>query len=51
MGENILYEKNYDVLVQIVAEKSVIRHVSKHRKPDGSFDLEGNKKIWNDAIA
>ena len=51
MGENILYEKNYDVLAQIVAEKSVIRHVSKHRKPDGSFDLEGNKKIWNDAIA
>lgn len=46
-----MYQSNYEILAQIVAEKSVIRHVSKHRKPDGSFDLEGNKKIWNAAIA
>jgi acetyl esterase/lipase len=32
-------------------EKTVIRHISKHRKPDGSFDLEGNLKIWNDALS
>ena len=45
-----MYEKNYDILKQIVEEHAVIRHVSKHRKPDGSFDLEGNRKIWNDAL-
>ena len=45
-----MYEKNYDVLKEIVQEHAVIRHVSKHRKPDGSFDLEGNRKIWNDAM-
>lgn len=45
-----MYENNFTVLQRIVATKGVIRHVSKHRKPDGSMDLEGNKKIWNDAI-
>ena len=34
-----MYQSNYEILAQVVAEKSVIRHVSKHRKPDGSFDL------------
>lgn len=46
----MMYEKNYETLKQIVLEKSVIRHVSRHRNPDGTFDLEGNKKIWNTAI-
>ena len=46
-----MYEENRLVLSQIVEEKSVIRHVSKHRNPDGSFDLKGNKEIWNHAIA
>lgn len=46
-----MYEQNDAILKQVVAEKSVIRHISKHRNPDGSFDLEGNLKIWNDAIA
>lgn len=46
-----MYESNYAVLQQVIAEKSVIRPVSKHRNPDGSFDLTGNKKLWNDAIA
>ncbi len=41
---------NYDVLKQIVDEKAVIRHVSKHRNPDGSMDIAGNLKIWNDAV-
>ena len=45
-----MYESNYDALKRIVAEHAVIRHVSRHRKPDGSFDLEGNRKIWNDAL-
>lgn len=46
-----MYEKNLEVLKQVVAEHGVVRHVSKHRKPDGTFDLEGNMKIWNDAVA
>ncbi len=45
-----MYEKNVEALRRVVEEKAVIRHVSKHRKPDGTFDLEGNKKIWNDAL-
>ena len=46
-----MYERNYEVLSAIVAEGAVIRHVSKHRLPDGSVDVAGNLKIWNDAIA
>ena len=45
------YRENYDLLKQVCAEKSVIRHVSKHRKPDGTIDREGNLRIWNDAVA
>ncbi len=46
-----MYESNYDVLAKVVEEDAVVRNVSKHRLPDGTFDLEGNMKIWNDAIA
>ena len=46
-----MYEKNREILKQICEEKAVIRHVSKHRNPDGSIDREGNLKIWNDAVA
>ena len=45
------YEQNRTVLTQLVSEKSVIRKVSKHRNPDGTLDVAGNMKIWNDAIA
>ena len=45
------YRENYALLKQVCAEKSVIRHVSKHRKPDGTIDREGNLRIWNDAVA
>ncbi|MBR4702652.1 MAG: alpha/beta hydrolase [Oscillospiraceae bacterium] len=46
-----MYEKNYDVLKQVCAEKAVIRPVSQHRKPDGSMDIEGNLRLWNEALA
>ncbi|MDO5151890.1 MAG: alpha/beta hydrolase [Eubacteriales bacterium] len=46
-----MFESNYKILEQVCAEKSVIRHVSRHRNPDGSLDIDGNLKIWNDAIA
>lgn len=45
-----MYENNYACLKQIVADHGVIRHVSRHRNPDGTFDLVGNKKIWNAAL-
>lgn len=45
-----MYEHNYATLCAVCAEGSVIRHVSKHRLPDGSVDIKGNLKIWNDAI-
>lgn len=45
-----MYETNYQILCDICSEKSVLRHVSKHRNPDGSFDVAGNLKIWNEAI-
>lgn len=46
-----MFESNYTTLAQVCGERSVIRHISRHRNPDGSFDIDGNLKIWNDAIA
>ena len=46
-----MYEKNYAILKQVCAEKSVIRHVSLHRNSDGTMDIAGNLRIWNEAIA
>ena len=40
-----MYETNYQVLCDIVNEKSVLRHVSKHRNPDGSFDIAGSLRL------
>jgi acetyl esterase/lipase len=48
---NMDFEANREVLRQVVAEKAAIRHISKHRLPDGKFDLDGNKKIWNGVAA
>ena len=44
------YEKNRALLTKVVSERTSIRHVSKHRKPDGSIDIEGNLKLWNDIM-
>lgn len=44
------YQKNIEILEKIVAERASIRHVSKHRKPDGSVDVEGNLKLWNELM-
>lgn len=46
-----MFEENYAVLEQVCAERAVIRHISRHRNPDGTLDIAGNLKIWNDAIA
>lgn len=44
------YQNNREELLKIVKERSSIRHVSKHRKPDGSIDVEGNLKLWDDLM-
>ena len=46
-----MYEQNAVTLDAVCAERSVIRHVSKHRNPDGTMDIAGNLKIWNDALS
>lgn len=45
-----MYEKNYETLKAVCAERSVIRHISGHRNPDGSIDRDGNLRIWNAAV-
>ncbi len=46
-----MFERNYDILKQVCAEKAVIRPVSQHRKPDGTMDIQGNLRLWNEAVA
>ncbi len=48
--EKAVFEENYRTLTKICEEKSVIRPVSKHRKSDGTMDIEGNLRLWNAAI-
>lgn len=45
------YEHNRTVLTQIISENAVIRNISRHRNPDGSLDVAGNMRIWNEAVA
>ena len=45
-----MYQENYDRLKEIVGNDGVIINVSKHRKPDGSMDVENNLNTWNDAV-
>ena len=45
-----MYENNYKILSELVKSGDIIIPVSEHRKPDGTFDLERNKKTWNAAI-
>lgn len=44
------YKKNAVLLEDAVKNRSFIRHISRHRKPDGALDIEGNLKQWNNAI-
>lgn len=41
-----MYEKNIAVLRDAVENHRAIRNIKYHRKPDGSFDVEGNLKLW-----
>lgn len=44
------YRKNIELLKQAVETDAVIRPIAKHRKPDGSLDIEGNLLLWNKAL-
>ena len=44
-------KKNIEILDQVTKEKAAIRHISRHRNPDGTLDVKGNLKIWKDVTS
>ena len=44
-------KKNIERLDQVTKEKAAIRHISRHRNPDGTLDVKGNLKIWKDVTS
>ena len=47
----MIYNENIDILEKVVKERAIIRNVSKHRNPDGTIDIDGNLKIWDEVMA
>lgn len=45
-----MYKHNRFELKKVVAEGAAIRSISKHRSADGTLDIAGNKKIWNNLL-
>lgn len=43
-------EKNISLLKEAVERHTFIRDISKHKKEDGTFDIEGNLKTWDDGM-
>ncbi len=46
-----MYEENIPALQKIIETDGVIRNIAYHRLPDGTLDIDGNKKIWNNALS
>ncbi|MBQ6551691.1 MAG: alpha/beta hydrolase [Lachnospiraceae bacterium] len=46
-----MYEKNIEILKDAVENHRAIRNIKFHRKPDGTFDIEGNLQLWIDCMA
>lgn len=44
------YDDNIPLLKNRVETHAFIRNISKHRLPDGTLDVEGNLKLWNDGM-
>ena len=44
------YLENINLLNQAVEVDAVIRNIAYHRKADGTLDVDGNLKIWDDAM-
>lgn len=45
-----MYEENIKILESAVKNHTFIRHISTHRKPDGTMDIAGNLKTWNQGM-
>lgn len=45
-----MFENNYIKLCDVINNDRAIRNISKHRNPDGSLDIIGNLKIWDDLL-
>lgn len=45
------YYENVELLKDKVENHVFIRNISKHRLPDGTLDVEGNLKLWNDGMS
>lgn len=45
-----IYRKNGELLEQAVLENRSIFPIERHRREDGSLDVEGNLKVWNQAL-
>lgn len=45
------YMRNVALLNEAVKEDKVIFPISNHRLPDGSLNMEGNRKVWAEATA
>ncbi|GHV27750.1 hypothetical protein FACS18948_5640 [Clostridia bacterium] len=44
------FTKNAAALAEAVKTDAFINPIAKHRKPDGSLDVEGNMTLWNTAV-
>lgn len=44
------YDDNIPLLKNRVETHAFIRNISKHRLADGTLDVEGNLKLWNDGM-
>jgi acetyl esterase/lipase len=45
-----MYQENYNELMKVIEEDAVVINISKHRKPDGSMNIEQNLSTWNKAV-
>ncbi len=44
------YIKNAEILRDIVENHKALFPISRHRKEDGTLDVEGNLKVWDEAM-
>ncbi|HWQ05612.1 MAG TPA: alpha/beta hydrolase [Feifaniaceae bacterium] len=45
-----MFEQNTALLERAVETHALIRPVSNHRLPDGTLDVEGNLRLWNEVM-
>lgn len=45
------YTGNITLLQERVQNHAFVRNISKHRLPDGTLDVAGNLKLWNDGMS